>query len=330
MAIKMVREPSETPNINNIDDIIPIRYAYGGQNGFVIGKGTEVSNTVSGLNFTVNSGRLVLQGVECDIDATGVTITIDNIATKRYYVVYLKVNLSTNTASIENAYDTADYPVIDNGDDLTVNSSGIANMVLYKFTAINGIISEVNKVVEKIVYTNQLFNDFQTKIIDGTIIAKESKNSDIAQKLKSKYGQEKYIELNVDEYGFFDLYSGSSKYRIAPNNLIIDSVDNPIQINSSEKELLDTSMIYPCNTFLVLFSRSRNDEFVNSYEVIPFIISKVSELGTFVSIYDAGNDKINFKVSKLDEKGRISIKVYKTHSAGVEYTFKIFKMQMLS
>lgn len=153
MAIKMVREPSDTPNINNIDDIIPMRYAYGGQNGFVIGKGTEISNTVNGSNFIINSGRLVLQGVECDIDATGVTIAVDNIATKRYYTIYLKVNLATNTATIESSYDTADYPAIDDGDDLTENSSGIANMVLYKFTATSGIISEVNKVVESIKYT---------------------------------------------------------------------------------------------------------------------------------------------------------------------------------
>ena len=157
MAIKMVREPSETPNINNIDDIVPMRYAYGGQNGFVIGKGTEISNTVSGLNFTVNSGRLVLQGVECDIDATGVTITIDNIATKRYYTIYLEVNLGLNTATIKDEYDTATYPTIDVGDDLTENSTGIARLPLYHFTATSGIIGEVNKVVESVKYVNQDF-----------------------------------------------------------------------------------------------------------------------------------------------------------------------------
>ena len=157
MAIKMVREPSEAPNISNIDDIIPFRYAYGGQNGFVIGKGTEISNTVSGLNFTVNSGRLVLQGVECDIDATGVTITIDNIATKRYYTIYLEVNLGLNTATIKSEYDTATYPTIDAGDDLTENSTGIARLPLYKFTATNGIIGEVNKIVESVKYINYDF-----------------------------------------------------------------------------------------------------------------------------------------------------------------------------
>lgn len=157
MAIKMVREPSETPNINNIDDIVPMRYAYGGQNGFVIGKGNEISNSVSGLNFTVNSGRLVLQGVECDIDATGVTITIDNIATKRYYTVYLEVNLGLNTATIKSKYDTATYPSIDAGDDLTENTTGVARLPLYQFTATSGIIGEINKVVESVRYVNESF-----------------------------------------------------------------------------------------------------------------------------------------------------------------------------
>lgn len=156
MAIKMVREPSETPNINNIDDIVPMRYAYGNQNGYVIGKGNEISNTVNGLNFTVNSGRLVLQGVECDIDAVGVTITIDNIATTRYYVVYLQVNLGLNTAQILSSYDTATYPTIDAGDDLTENTTGVARLPLYRFTATSGIISEVNKVVESIKYTSNM------------------------------------------------------------------------------------------------------------------------------------------------------------------------------
>lgn len=156
MAIKMVREPSETPNINNIDDIVPMRYAYGNQNGYVIGKGNEISNTVNGLNFTVNSGRLVLQGVECDIDAVGVTITIDNIATKRYYVIYLQVNLGLNTAQILSSYDTATYPTIDTGDDLTENTTGVARLPLYRFTATSGVISDVNKVVESIKYTEDV------------------------------------------------------------------------------------------------------------------------------------------------------------------------------
>lgn len=167
MAIKMVREPSETPNINNIDDIIPMRYAYGNQNGYVIGKGTEISNTVNGLNFTVNSGRLVMQGVECDIDATGVTITIDNIATKRYYTIYLEVNLGLNTATIKDEYDTATYPTIDVGDDLTENTTGIARLPLYRFTATSGIISDVNKVVESVKYAKDIKVDNSVNAINS-------------------------------------------------------------------------------------------------------------------------------------------------------------------
>lgn len=173
MAIKMVREPSETPNINNIDDIVPMRYAYGNQNGYVIGKGTEISNTVIGLNFTVNSGRLVLQGVECDIDASGVTITIDNIATKRYYTIYLEVNLGLNTATIKDEYDTATYPTIDTGDDLTENNTGVARLPLYRFTATNSIISEVNKVVESIKYINSSITVDNSKKVNNLEIKRD-------------------------------------------------------------------------------------------------------------------------------------------------------------
>lgn len=184
MAIKMVREPSATPNINNVDDIIPMRYAYGNQNGYVIGKGTEISNTINGNNFIINSGRLVLQGVECDIDANGVTITIDNIATKRYYVLYLQVNLATNQVIIDSEYDTADYPIINSGDDLTENSSGIARMILYKFTSQSGVISEVNKVVESIKYVPTFYYDNNILKIGDIIIPQrkliwENDNEDI-------------------------------------------------------------------------------------------------------------------------------------------------------
>ena len=238
MAIKMVREPSETPNINNIDDIIPMRYAYGGQNGFVIGKGTEISNTVSGLNFTVNSGRLVLQGVECDIDATGVTITIDNIATKRYYTVYLEVNLGLNTATIKDKYDTATYPTIDAGDDLTENTTGIARLPLYKFTATTGIISEVNKVVESVKYTANMTVDNSNKVNNleikrdangvlkiGDIIIPQKKvlwsgnteiNQDTTIQLSENLSSGDIVEIILEE-GNQQMLGGAYYFRLASN-----------------------------------------------------------------------------------------------------------------
>lgn len=159
MAIKMVREPSDTPNINNVDDIIPIRYAYNYQDGYVVGKGQEISYSINGTNFIINSGRLVLQGVECDVDANGVTISVDNIATMRGYIVYLQVNLATNEVSINSEYNIGQYPTFDEGDDLTENSSGTARMLLYRFTVTNGIIDNIDKFVlpikNQIIYTTK-------------------------------------------------------------------------------------------------------------------------------------------------------------------------------
>lgn len=153
MAIEMVRIPSETPNISNTDDFVGLRYAYGNQSGYVINKGNECSHTINGSNFKINSGRLVLQGVECDIDANGAEITIDNVATKRYYTVYLQVNLATNETKILSIFDTAVYPTIESGDDLTQITTGTAKMELYHFDATSGVISNVQKIVSKIEYT---------------------------------------------------------------------------------------------------------------------------------------------------------------------------------
>lgn len=154
MGIRMVRQPSETPNITNIDDIIPFRYAYGDQNGYVIGKGTEISHTIQGNTFRINSGRVVLQGVETDIDANGVSFTIDNSSETRYFVVYYEVNLATQTTSIKlSDYSIEGYPTIDTGDDLTVNSSGIARTELYRFTATNSVINNIEKTAKAIEYS---------------------------------------------------------------------------------------------------------------------------------------------------------------------------------
>ena len=228
MAIKMAREPSETPNINNIDDIVPMRYAYGNQNGYVIGKGTEISNTVNGLNFTVNSGRLVLQGVECDIDATGVTITIDNIATKRYYTVYLEVNLGLNTATIKDEYDTATYPTIDVGDDLTENSTGVARLPLYQFTATNGVIGEVNKVIESVKYAKEIKVDNSSRV--NNLEIKKDENGIIRvgdfiiPQKKVLLNQQIKVSMNLANVAssYIGYYSDSSILNLFENNKIYE------------------------------------------------------------------------------------------------------------
>lgn len=147
MAIEMVRIPSETPNIANIDDFVGLRYAYGNQDGYVANKGNECSYSINGNIFKINSGRLVLQGVECDIDANGVEITVESISATRYFTIYLQVNLALNETKILSQYDTATYPVIESGDDLTQITNGVARLPLYHFIATNGVISGVEKIV---------------------------------------------------------------------------------------------------------------------------------------------------------------------------------------
>ena len=240
MAIKMVREPSETPNINNIDDIVPMRYAYGNQNGYVIGKGTEISNTVNGLNFTVNSGRLVLQGVECDIDAIGVTITIDNIATKRYYTVYLEVNLGLNTATIKSEYDTATYPSIDAGDDLTENTTGVARLPLYQFTATSGIIGEVNKVVESVKYIDESFIK--------NVKVNNSFNSDTANNILFNFESQSglnHLTANNKIVAYKELVN-SSPISIQTTNTTISSTDWKLIISNVDSS---ASVSYEIETY---------------------------------------------------------------------------------
>jgi hypothetical protein len=174
MGLRFIREPSETPNVTNADDARMIRYAYGGNDGCVKGKGSELSYTVNGTTFTLNSGIVSLQGYEVEVDSNGLTITIDNVSTKRYFSVWYEVNLALQTATIKSAYSTSGYPTVPVGDDLNAVSTGTARLLLYRFTATNGVMADVVKHVTVIKYAKELVTDLQTKITDGTITAKKA------------------------------------------------------------------------------------------------------------------------------------------------------------
>ncbi len=156
MAIKMIREPSVVPNISNIDDFVGLRYAYGNQNGFCSGRGNELGYSVSGSIFKLQSGRVVVQGVECDIDANGVEIPVDSVATQRYHTVYAQISLANMSVAILEVYDTAGFPAVDLGDDLTKNTVGTARLELYHFASLSGVISQVEKLVKPIIYMRSL------------------------------------------------------------------------------------------------------------------------------------------------------------------------------
>ena len=314
MAIKMVREPSETPNINNIDDIVPMRYAYGNQNGYIIGKGNEISNTVNGLNFTVNSGRLVLQGVECDIDAVGVTITIDNIATKRYYVIYLQVNLGLNTAQILSSYDTATYPTIDAGDDLTENTTGVARLPLYRFTATSGVISEVNKIVESIKYINSSITVDNAKNINNLEIKRNESgvlkigDTIIPQKILVWEGEwNGFGLLNLINANFkvgdiiqleFDLYANTShslKRGEKAITAIIDDFKNHSEYSNMSERITESLQFEPFKTPIYISS--------------SFIVTILCFMESSNSIYSIGMTSLVDPI--LQEPPIIVKKIYK-------------------
>lgn len=163
MAINLVRKPSETPNVNNFDDYRAFRYATGGYNGVVSNYKNECDYDVDGLNFTVKSGEIFIDGVQAKIDANGVTLNVDNVLGTEYYNVYCEFNFSlidNQKVEIKAEKSTIDYPVIDKGDDLTENQTGIARLSLYKFKVVDGVINDVVKNFKILTYGKSKIAEF--------------------------------------------------------------------------------------------------------------------------------------------------------------------------
>lgn len=154
MSVRLVRENSDTPNVTNKDDARMVRYAYGGQNGYVQKYGRELDYIPNGNIFTIGSGMAVLQGWEVVVDSNGWQLELSTSdVTKRYYLVYLEVNLTLGgSAEIKSKTDQFDYPTVNEGDDLTENLNGIAYLELYRFTATKGEIADVEKRVSALGY----------------------------------------------------------------------------------------------------------------------------------------------------------------------------------
>lgn len=171
MAIRFIRQPSDTPNVTNSDDARMVRYAYGGYDGFVLNRGSELSHTINGNIFKINSGVVVLQGYESELDSNGWELDVGS--TSRYYSVYYEVNLATQTAAIKSVYNLSSYPDIPASDDLTQSANGIAYLLLYQFRVVNNAITDVVKKVKAVQYsqtqfseTNNLLGDLDTNLND--------------------------------------------------------------------------------------------------------------------------------------------------------------------
>ncbi len=164
MALRFIRQPSDTPNVANSDDARMIRYAYGGQDGYVKNKGSEIGYQIDGSTFRVTSGVVSLQGYESEVDAGGVEISTAGASSMRYFNIFYEVNLATQTTSIKSAYSTGTYPSFDAGDDLTQNSTGTARLLLYTFTVTNNVIASVQKKVQAIEYTSPQLKNIEERL----------------------------------------------------------------------------------------------------------------------------------------------------------------------
>ena len=151
MALKLVRESSNTPNITNKDDTIAFRYAYGGYNGYIKGFGNECGYTADNGNFKVLDGCLVIDGWEINIDPDGWEIDYSSAVSTQYNSIYVETSILTESVQIKSKYAFDDYPTIEKGDDLTETLNGTARLLLYNVKVENGVITEVIKKVSSLI-----------------------------------------------------------------------------------------------------------------------------------------------------------------------------------
>ena len=164
MSIRLVRQSSDTPNITNRDDTRMTRFAYGGIDGVVQGFGSELSYTVSGSNFVLNSGCIVLQGWEVDVDGSGWQLDLSTVVGTQYHLVYLEVNVAAETAAIKSTYLPSVTPIIDSGDDLTRYPEGTARLPLYSFIVANGTIHSVIKKFSMLSYYGARLDSIEERL----------------------------------------------------------------------------------------------------------------------------------------------------------------------
>ena len=175
MALRLIRQQSDTPNVTNKDDVQMVRYAYGGYNGVVKDFGEELQvEHIAGSGLFFKSGKIVLYGWEVDIDGSGYLLTIPYLSGTFYYSAYLEINAFQETAEIKAVYNPyAQHPNIDNGDDLTQIPNGVAKLLLYNFEVYNGTITttEFEPKFKIIPYISEAFEDDRLTIKNATLAA---------------------------------------------------------------------------------------------------------------------------------------------------------------
>lgn len=160
MAVRLLRASSETPNITNTDDARMVRHSYGGYTGFVPGFGREAQASFSGSSLSIGSGVIVIDGWEVLLDEAGYTESFSGYSGILLFTVYMTVNLASETVSIRSTYNRTEFPVPDNGDDLTEYPEGSKTISLFHVTVSNGVIMNVDSILEAIPYQKEFRKDF--------------------------------------------------------------------------------------------------------------------------------------------------------------------------
>lgn len=230
MALRLVRQTSDTPNITNKDDTIMTRYAYGGYNGVVKGFGSECGYTAESGVFKVLDGRIVIDGWEIDVDGAGWSLDLSMVTGTQYCSVYAEINVSTEIVRLNSTYLTGSYPEVIKGDDLTQTPNGTARLLLYNVKVENGVITEVVKRFEIIRHIKERIEElgFKTGVVrffsvDESGIETEVFLNEYSSSLNSLQKQGKYAILN--------LYASITVFTSAPQQLRVKIPDDFSPLN---------------------------------------------------------------------------------------------------
>lgn len=200
MALRLVRQTSDTPNITNKDDTVMTRYAYGGYNGVVKSFGSECGYTAENGIFKVLDGRIVVDGWEIDVDGAGWNLDFSKITGTQYHSVYVEINVLTENASISSTYLTGSYPEIEKGDDLTEIPNGTARLLLYNLIVVDGNIVDVEKRFEIIPYLEQIGKSLFNK--NNAVAVQRARNFDKNKDENGEYGELylRFAQIGISNY----------------------------------------------------------------------------------------------------------------------------------
>lgn len=259
MGLRLIRQKSDIPSVQNTDDARMARYAYGGYDGVVKNRGTECSHTISGTTFKINSGVIVLQGWEVEIDSNGWSLSIDSLT--KYYAVYLEISLAADTAEIKSTYDTTGVPSINLGDDLTQTTNGTARLVLYTFKSTNSVISDVVKEIKNIEYVGLNFDTLKSGLISGNFIPKKSEYAIKAEKPTVDDNSDKIATTNWVNEKLVTIFTG----HILANSISIEKVNLTTEILQKAKIIAVGCSFSGYNIGIALVKESRSNDYSGSY-----------------------------------------------------------------